>query len=703
MVCLECAGCHRAMGTHVSRMRSLVLDACEPRLLHLTLALHTGIAPGAGTPGPNGVWEATVPAGVRRPPPSDAPTGAGPREHRQVYVRLKYELKEFALPFASLPCATATPAVQAEGGEAMAASERVATAMAEACTPEVGMMAAERLAAAMAAACAAGQPLAVLQLIAAGADAAAIVGGRSLLQIAAQAASENTGGGADLSGGYTAGGHALCAELISQNGGNAPLASAAAAPLPRQVPLGAMEGTSLPLAPLVSATALGPLSAPAVLQGASEAGSAARAFMGTPAALGVPSVPAVLNPLSAPAALGPPGSPTALGTSPPPPGTSRPSAGMAPPPRGTGSPPPGYIYTRDEMAARVAGEVAAASADFSSAVDASLGAAAQAARSLTASLPFGANNLSFGANLPFGGKNLPFGATLPSGLGDAFGGGALASWGGGAGASLTGERAIKEASSTGAQAVGEASCTGGEAVKASLTGAKAVEAFSAGDESLPNATAVAAPTLVAAPAPVPAPTVPAPTVPAPTVPAPSVPAPAPTAPAPTVPAPTVPAPTPIQATHAPLPADSAQPPSSQPLASQPPPSQPQVAPLPPLPPLQAQAAASAIPAYTASAIPAYNADAAGGTPTRALRAAGGPQPAAAAMPAAHVKPLLSESGLLSPQPCPAAPVSLPPSAPSAVPPFATPAAPGPGAQLPVSLLGEDAWAEFDTPTSPEAL
>ena len=47
----------------------------------------------AGGPvvGPNAVWQAAVPPTVRVPEPSDA-ADAGPREHREVFVRLKYEI-----------------------------------------------------------------------------------------------------------------------------------------------------------------------------------------------------------------------------------------------------------------------------------------------------------------------------------------------------------------------------------------------------------------------------------------------------------------------------------------------------------------------------------------------------------------------------------------------------------------------------------
>jgi len=202
LVCLECAGCHRSMGTHVSKMRSLVLDACDAPLLRLVVALQTGCAPGAAAAGPNGVWRARVPPGVRAPSRSDGPDGPGPREHREVYVRLKYELREFALRSAELP---ALAQVNPPGAD----------------LAHVGPPGAEREVAsrALADACEAGDPMLALQLLAAGADAAYARGGRSCYELARLSAGDDTASGA-----------ALCAELIAQNGGNAPLPAPLVAP-----------------------------------------------------------------------------------------------------------------------------------------------------------------------------------------------------------------------------------------------------------------------------------------------------------------------------------------------------------------------------------------------------------------------------------------------------------------------------------------
>ena len=187
-LCLECAGCHRAMGTHVSKVpplrlgdllvplrpppllilfhgprepaalacswpfvalrrplsptlpppphrtcapdgpvpqvRSLVLDSWEGDLVKLFSAIQTASLPpphlgtAAASTGPNAVWAPSVPETVRRPTRSDAADGAGPREHREVFIRLKYELREFLPPPRSVLVAP-----PAEDGEGVAAAE----------------------------------------------------------------------------------------------------------------------------------------------------------------------------------------------------------------------------------------------------------------------------------------------------------------------------------------------------------------------------------------------------------------------------------------------------------------------------------------------------------------------------------------------------------------------------------------------------
>jgi len=78
LLCVECAGCHRALGPHISQVRSLTLDSWDPtmRMLLSTLqssaiAIHDGTSgPRGRCFGPNSVWEAELPPDEPRPPQS---------------------------------------------------------------------------------------------------------------------------------------------------------------------------------------------------------------------------------------------------------------------------------------------------------------------------------------------------------------------------------------------------------------------------------------------------------------------------------------------------------------------------------------------------------------------------------------------------------------------------------------------------------
>ncbi|KAG6926879.1 ArfGAP with GTPase domain, ankyrin repeat and PH domain 2, partial [Chelydra serpentina] len=86
LICIECSGIHRNLGTHLSRVRSLDLDDWP---LELTLVL-TSI----GNETANGIWEKNT-QGRRKP------TCESSREERESWIRAKYEQRLFLAPFPS--------------------------------------------------------------------------------------------------------------------------------------------------------------------------------------------------------------------------------------------------------------------------------------------------------------------------------------------------------------------------------------------------------------------------------------------------------------------------------------------------------------------------------------------------------------------------------------------------------------------------
>ncbi|XP_038642253.1 arf-GAP with GTPase, ANK repeat and PH domain-containing protein 1-like [Scyliorhinus canicula] len=83
LICIECSGIHRNLGTHLSRVRSLDLDDWP---LELTLVL-TSI----GNEMANSVWEKNT-QGRSKPTPEST------REERENWIRAKYEQKLFVAP-----------------------------------------------------------------------------------------------------------------------------------------------------------------------------------------------------------------------------------------------------------------------------------------------------------------------------------------------------------------------------------------------------------------------------------------------------------------------------------------------------------------------------------------------------------------------------------------------------------------------------
>ncbi|XP_064644118.1 arf-GAP with GTPase, ANK repeat and PH domain-containing protein 3-like isoform X7 [Lineus longissimus] len=90
LICIECSGIHRNLGTHLSRVRSLDLDEWPPELVAVMTCIGNTLA--------NSVWEA-APKNRMKPSPSS------PREEKEIYIRAKYDKKEWLppLPYRDIP------------------------------------------------------------------------------------------------------------------------------------------------------------------------------------------------------------------------------------------------------------------------------------------------------------------------------------------------------------------------------------------------------------------------------------------------------------------------------------------------------------------------------------------------------------------------------------------------------------------------
>ncbi|PAA82884.1 hypothetical protein BOX15_Mlig009532g3 [Macrostomum lignano] len=93
LLCIECSGVHRNLGTHLSRVRSLNLDDWPANNVLVMRAIGNRLA--------NSVWEACLdPASGVYKPNADSP-----RELKEQFIRAKYERREFLpeLPYPDCP------------------------------------------------------------------------------------------------------------------------------------------------------------------------------------------------------------------------------------------------------------------------------------------------------------------------------------------------------------------------------------------------------------------------------------------------------------------------------------------------------------------------------------------------------------------------------------------------------------------------
>ncbi|KAK6308389.1 hypothetical protein J4Q44_G00216600 [Coregonus suidteri] len=83
LICIECSGIHRNLGTHLSRVRSLDLDDWPRELTQVLTAIGNHLA--------NSIWECYT-QGRHKPTPNAT------REERESWIRAKYEQRVFVAP-----------------------------------------------------------------------------------------------------------------------------------------------------------------------------------------------------------------------------------------------------------------------------------------------------------------------------------------------------------------------------------------------------------------------------------------------------------------------------------------------------------------------------------------------------------------------------------------------------------------------------
>ena len=81
LLCIECSGIHRSLGSHISKVRSLTLDGLSAETMDIISLV--------GNDRSNQVWEHTLQAGWNKP------TSADPRHMKEQWIRSKYQWRGF--------------------------------------------------------------------------------------------------------------------------------------------------------------------------------------------------------------------------------------------------------------------------------------------------------------------------------------------------------------------------------------------------------------------------------------------------------------------------------------------------------------------------------------------------------------------------------------------------------------------------------
>ncbi|XP_039182202.1 arf-GAP with GTPase, ANK repeat and PH domain-containing protein 1 isoform X2 [Crotalus tigris] len=102
LICIECSGIHRNLGTHLSRVRSLDLDDWPVELIKVMSSIGNELA--------NSVWEEKT-QGHAKPVPNST------REEKEQWIRAKYEQKLFLAPLQCLDLSLGQHLLQATAEE----------------------------------------------------------------------------------------------------------------------------------------------------------------------------------------------------------------------------------------------------------------------------------------------------------------------------------------------------------------------------------------------------------------------------------------------------------------------------------------------------------------------------------------------------------------------------------------------------------